>query len=534
VSYDGSWPPPADDPPPDRHPPDGPPPDRPSFIQPPFVHLPPEQQLPGHDAPEDGWPVRGRGDHQRWAPEEQHGWDGGSMAPYGGGPPSRPDHAPGRDPAVDPGWPGLSPDRTRPARVADEPPDPQHRGGPRRTRVRVAAAGLVVAGIVAALAVRQSGGGGAEPGSSGDGWEAEQFGNSQMLAADREQVCSVTSDSLVYCLDPATGEEVFSRQLYLGVLTSPVLADGGVLLGGSSSGADGTVFAYSADGGDLWEAPLVVTSDRPLLVVGDVVAVVSGNGSDGALVGLDAGSGAERWRSYNVEAGSTAQLLSPRVFTDGNRLYVAVTETDGGGATGVGHVVAVDPASGQEIWRSPAIAGIGLGRSIASAAPFADGSAAAFAVDASAAGADGTRGGGRVVVLDSATGAVRWEVPTTTSASVAHIEGLTIAVDGTDMRAYDSTGGEVWEAELPVSEEAPAEPAVTSLVVEGGRLFGIGRDVYAIDPTTGASELVAASGTTSDVAVAGDSLVIASVFAVSAVPLGDLPFGEHQETVVTG
>jgi outer membrane protein assembly factor BamB len=294
------------------------------------------------------------------------------------------------------------------------------------------------------------------------------------------------------------------------------------------------VFAYSADGGDLWEAPVAITSDRPLLVVGDVVAVVSGDGSDGALVGLDVATGAERWRSYNVDGGSTVQLLSPRVFTDGNRLYVAVTETEGASGVRVGHIVAVDPASGQEIWRSPAITGIRPGRSIASAAPFADGSAAAFAVDASAAGADGAREGGRVMVLDSATGAVRWEVPTATSASVVHIDGLTVAVDGTDMRAYDSAGGEVWKAELPVSDEAPAEPAVTALVVEGGRLFGIGRDVYAIDPTTGASELVVASGTTSDVAVAGDSLVIASVFAVSAVPLDDLPFGERQETVVTG
>jgi outer membrane protein assembly factor BamB len=294
------------------------------------------------------------------------------------------------------------------------------------------------------------------------------------------------------------------------------------------------VSAYSADGGDLWEAPVAITSDRPLLVVGDVVAVVSANGSDGALVGLDVASGAERWRSYSVEGGSTAQLLSTRLFTDGNRLYVAITETDGDGGEETGHVAAVDPATGQEIWRSPAITGIRPGRAIASAAPFGDGSAAAFAVDGSATGADGTGEGGRIVVLDSATGAVRWEVPTTISAAVAHIEGLTVAVDGTDMRAYDSAGGEVWQAEAPVSEDAPGEPAVTSLVVEGGRLFGIGRDVHAIDPTTGASELVVASGTTTDVAVAGDSLVIASIFAVSAVPLGDLPFGEHQETVVTG
>ena len=532
MSYDGSWPPPADDPPPDRPPPDRSPYDRPSFgqpgfSQPPFVHLPPEPLSPGPGPYGDEWPgTRQDPDDRRWADD----------GPYGGGPSREPEHDRWGIAPADPLWPGRTLDRPhprpRPGPDPDEPSGPRHGPGPRRGRVRLVAAGLVVAGAVAAVAIRQSGGGGTQPGSTGGGWEAEQFGDSQMLVSDGEQVCSATADSLVFCLDPETGDEVFSRQLYLSVVTSPTLADGGVLVGGSSSGSAGTIFAYSPEGDELWEAPLEITSDRPLLVVGDVVALASANGSDGALVGLDVATGAERWRVFDAAAGSTAQLVSTRVFTDGTRLYVAITEGAGSGGPGTGHIVAVDPASGQEIWRSPGMAGIGLGRSIASAAPFADGSAAAFTLEPSS--VEGNAEGARLVVLDSATGTVRWEAPTATSASVAHLEGLTIAVDGPDMRAYDGTGGEVWTAEVPVSEEAPGEPAVRTLVLDGGRLFGIGRDVYAIDPVSGDSALVIASGTTSDVAVAGDSLVVAGVFAVAAVPLDEVPFGEQQVTVVTG
>lgn len=533
MSYDGSWTPPADDPP-DPPPRERSPYDRPAFTQPPFVQLPPAAPAPSGDE----WPARrdesqgpyGQRD-QGWQDDRARGGGYGAGRPGGSGEPMWPrGQGAWDDPLADPQRPGrlVAGERRAPL---DERSAPRHGGSPRRGRARLAAAGLVVVGVAAVVAVRQSGGGDADPAAGGGRWEAERFGDSQMLASDGEQVCSVTSDSLVYCLDPATGDEVFSRQLYMSVVTSPALADGGVLVGGSSSGSAGTVFAYTADGEDLWEAPVDITSDRPLLVVGGVVVLVAGDGRDGALVGLDLATGAERWRIYDAAAGGTAQLISPRVFTDGARLYVALAEGAGEASLGTGYIVAVDPASGQEIWRSADIAGIGISRSVASAAPFSDGSAAAFALEASpSAGEEG----GRVVVLDSATGAVRWEVPTATSAGVVHVDGLIVTLDGGDLRAYDAAGDEAWSTSLPVSDDAPGEPAVTSLVLDGERLFGIGRGVYAIDPATGELGVVVDNGTTSDVAVAGDSLVVASVFSVSAVPLEDVPFGEQQVTVVTG
>ncbi len=518
MSDDGSWPPPADDLPPERPPPAGSGYARREFTQPPFVQLP--SSRPASGSYEGGWPARGdeRADQREPAwPEERFRGDG--YADQG--------HGTGRDPL----WPArpLAVARPAPAEEADRP-GPKHGSSPRRNAVRLVMVGLIVVGVAAAVAVRQSGSGSADQGAASR-WEAEQFGGSQLLVSDSDQVCSVTSDSLVYCLDPATGDEVFSRQLYLSVVTSPTLADGGILVGGSSSGSAGTVFAYTAEGEDLWEAPLDITADRPLLVVGDVVALASGDGRDGALVGLDLATGAERWRAFDAAAGTTAQLLSTHLFTDGVRLYAAVAEGITDTSLGTGYIVALDPATGQEIWRSQALAGIGVSRVVASAAPFADGSAAAFAIDASPSAAEE---GSQVVVLDSATGAVRWEVPTVGSAEVAHADGLVIVLDGSDLRGYDSAGSEVWSSPVPVSEDAPGQPAVTGLVLEGDRLFGIGRDVYAIDPATGATEIAASSGTTSDVAVAGDALVVAGVFSVSAVPLADVPFGEQQVTVVTG
>lgn len=548
MSNDGSWTPPAD--PPDRPPPERSPYDRPAFTQPPFVQLPPSTPAPGPYGEE--WPTRqgggrrpnDRGDQGRddragggYGAGQRGGYgaaDGGGYEGSGYGRQARQLGAGSwEDSSPVPLRPGRSVVHDRRAPLDDDSSGPRHSPTPRRGRVRLAAAGLVVVGVAAVLAVRQAGGGGggADAGAQGGRWEAEQFRDSQLLVSDDEQVCSVTSDSLVYCLDPATGDEVFSRQLYLSVVTSPVLADGGVLIGGSSSGSAGTVFAYTADGEDLWEAPVDITSDRPLLVVAGVVVLVSGDGGDGALVGLDLATGAERWRVYGTPGEGAGQLASSRVFTDGTRLYVAVAEGVGEGSLGTGYIVAIDPGSGQEIWRSATLEGLGITRSIVSAAPFVDGSATAFALDASP-NADDV--GGRIVVLDSATGAIRWEVPTATSADVVYADGLIVALDGPDLRSFDSAGVEAWSVPVPVSDDAPGEPAITSLVVEGERLFGTGRDVYAVEPATGEAEIVVASGTTSDVAVAGDSLVVASVFSVSAVPLDDLPFGEQQVTVVTG
>src|SRR5690606_35444678 len=137
--------------------------------------------------------------------------------------------------------------RSHDRRSHDPEPEPEPDSGPRRSRALVAVAALAALGVVAALVVRQLSGGESSRGAGGQGWEAEQYGNSQMLAGDADRVCSVSTDKLLFCLDPATGEEQFSHQFYDSIVTSPVLAGEHVLVASSRSGSTGALVAFAAD-----------------------------------------------------------------------------------------------------------------------------------------------------------------------------------------------------------------------------------------------------------------------------------------------
>ena len=141
----------------------------------------------------------------------------------------------------------------------------------------------------------------------------------------------------------------------------------------------------------------------------------------------------------------------------------------------------------------------------------------------------------QLVVLDSASGEVRWEQTLVSEhGGVAHVDELTIVLDGPDMTAYASDGAVAWTAPAPVGDEGPDGLTPMALVNEGGHLFAVGRDVHEIDPGSGETGVVVGSGTTRDVAVAGDHVVVAGVFAGTGVPAGELPLGTRPVTVVTG
>lgn len=410
----------------------------------------------------------------------------------------------------------------------------------------MAVAGLAVIGAVAAasLATQASGG---ENGSDGSvqGWEVAELGNSQRLASDSERACSVSADSLLFCLDPATGEQVFDHQFYVGMVTSPVLADDRVIVGSHGAGSPGTLHAFSPSGDEVWTVAVDVTSDRRMAVVDGVMAVVSGETTDGELVGLDAETGVELWRLFTAseEDASAPHVVSGQVFGDGTRFYVVVAAADPTAPTGVaGRVVALDPRSGEEAWRSEVLPAVGWSRGASSVAAFDDGSALAFALDGVVGGPEDEPTDGaadadpRVVVLDSATGEVLWDVPMAEGdrPGVAHVDGATVVSDGIDVRGYAVDGEQVWETAVPGRADASTQPGPVMLDREGDGLFAVGRDVHQIDPATGQTGLVTASGTTTDVSVAGDHLVIAGVFAVTAVPVSELPLEARPETVVTG
>jgi outer membrane protein assembly factor BamB len=445
-------------------------------------------------------------------------------------------------------WPGeaLSGDLP-PGDDERSEPDARH-GVPDRERSRawLAVAGLAVVGAVAAASLATQAGGG-ENGSEGsaEGWEAAELGNSQRLASDSERTCSVSADSLLFCLDPATGEQVFDHQFYVGMVTSPVLAEERVIVGAHGAGSPGALHAFSPSGDEVWTLAVDVTSDRRMAVVDGVMAVVSGGTTDGELVGVDADTGVELWRLFtgSEEDPSAPHVVSGNVFGDGTRFYVVVAAADPTAPTGIaGRVVALDPRSGEEAWRSEALPAVGWSRGASSAAAFDDGSALAFALDGVVAGPEDEPTDGaadddpRVVVLDSATGELLWDVPMADGdlPGVAHVDGVTVVADGVAVRGYASDGERVWDTAVPGRDDTPTRPEPVMLDREGDRLFAVGRDVHQIDPATGQSGLVLASGTTTDVSVAGDHLVIAGVFAVTAVPVSELPLEARPETVVTG
>ncbi len=165
-----------------------------------------------------------------------------------------------------------------------------------------------------------------------------------------------TSDAehdLVMAFDPDTGEARWTA--VLGPLTVGVggSKDGPIATPAVSGGrvfmvsTDGRVVALDLPSGELlWSTHLVrdLGSTRPIygfstsaVVVGDVVVVQAG-GQEGALVGLEAESGALRWRTF-----SDGHYAQSPIVTElaGRRQVVAMGST---------RVVGVDPESGEELW----------------------------------------------------------------------------------------------------------------------------------------------------------------------------------------
>jgi outer membrane protein assembly factor BamB len=350
-----------------------------------------------------------------------------------------------------------------------------------------------------------------------------EHGNSGLLVADEEMVCSTTVGSRVYCVDAGSGDERFGVQLDRGLATPPVLLDDRLLV--ASSGAiSGDLFAYGLDGEELWTKSLAVDAEGDMPVVGGVLTVVE----DQELVGLGIADGKEVWRDYPADAVEARRAedpaapdgphaVGPDVYTDGTLVYAAIETIDPRAGSASGNIVAVDPGSGREVWRSDTLTDIGFGAGIADAAPFEDGDAVAFLME-------GTPR--RIVVLDAATGRFRWEAPIASDhASIVDAGGATIVADGPDMRALDRDGRPTWEVPSPVIARSPDLTGPGELVVEGGRLFIAGFDVDEVDPTTGASELIRSDVNATDVAVVGDLLVMAGIGELEAVPLPPAPGG---------
>jgi outer membrane protein assembly factor BamB len=383
----------------------------------------------------------------------------------------------------------------------------------------VALVAVVAVVAAAAFVVARSGKDEPEPGRAGrgadEGWTSEPARNSQLLAVGGGMVCSTTVRSVVYCLDAATGDERFAVQMEEAgaVFSSPIVLDDRVLVTGSN-GLDGRLVAFSFEGEELWSAPAKAMPARELPVVDGVVALVEGD----ELVGIDVSTGQERWRAYGSDGFETLHAAGDDVYTDGAQFYAAIEVNDVLAGELFGHVVAIDPASGGERWRSPVLGDIDWSGGPEAAAPFDDDSAVAFLMD----GISGSPR--RMVVLDAATGQLRWEVRIVDDyASIVHLDGSTIVADGTDMRAYDRDGERSWSVRSPVLARSPDLLSPGILTVEEGRLFVAGHDVYEVDPATGASDQIGEDGVDAkDVAISADRLLIAGLMELEAIPLSSV------------
>jgi outer membrane protein assembly factor BamB len=297
------------------------------------------------------------------------------------------------------------------------------------------------------------------------------------------------------------------------VYSSPVVLDDRVLLTGSN-GLEGRLVALSFEGEELWSAPAKAMPSRELPVVDGVVALVEGD----ELVGIDVSTGQERWRVYNSGGLDATRAAGDDVYADGAQFYAAIEVSDVLAGEQFGHVVAIDPASGSERWRSPVLGDVEWDGGPEAAAPFDDGGAVAFLMD----GISGSPR--RMVVLDAATGQQRWEARIVDDyASIVHLDGSTIVADGRDMRSYDRDGEQSWRVRSPVLDRSPDLLSPGDLVVDQGRLFVAGHDVYEVDPATGASDRIGGKGVDAkDVAIAADRLLIAGLMELEAIPLSSI------------
>jgi len=330
-------------------------------------------------------------------------------------------------------------------------------------------------------------------------WVDATRAQSNALVAHDGIVCSTRAQEL-YCLDATNGDEIFAEQLP-GTATSPALA-GETLVVGVDSGPGGVLYGYSLEGRQLWSRqldghdvqPWQLPAGAPLVAAGDVVAWVRGTTRPQDLVAVDVASGQVQWR---VPA---ADLLA--VYADGRQIYTTNEH---------GSLVALDPTSGAELWRAQIDATAGGGR-VASLTPVVDGAAVAVTIVGEPS---------RVVVVDAATGAQRWEqvleAAEAIDASVAGTNGVIYVNDDDFLTAFDQTGDDLWSAPAAGGRLGPSDPL--RLVAEHGRLFTIGEDVWDVSTNGGGGKRMREDVNAADVAVVNDHVIIAGATRLEAVPL---------------
>jgi outer membrane protein assembly factor BamB len=147
----------------------------------------------------------------------------------------------------------------------------------------------------------------------------------------------------LHAVDARTGHEVWSTRIVADWGAAPVLAAGRLFVRQEvprSGEHRFSIHAFRAsDGEPLWQAP-VGSHDRFWFTppAADATLVVCAS-EDGHVYGLDAASGALRWRTEVGFSGSSPAIVNGLVWT----------------GDGEGRLTALDAASGRRLWTSPRV-----------------------------------------------------------------------------------------------------------------------------------------------------------------------------------
>lgn len=314
-------------------------------------------------------------------------------------------------------------------------------------------------------------------------------GGAHRLVADDETVCGSNDDADIVCLDAADGHELF-RQPGPSEAALLTIVDGVVLTGRQRSG-DPQVTAYSRDGQEMWTASVLAPVDPP--VAERVVLTIPDTLQGWRALDLSTGDPLWEW-SPDIDRPGSLSVGQPE--TDGTWFYVTVAVAGPNAGEFSTELVAIDPVSGDERWRTTldTTDRQGYRRIMVQDAATLDDSTAAVIVG------DYNRDR-RLVVVRSETGdIVEEEGLTAGPAVVAGLDGVAVVLLEDRLQGYTSDGRLLWTTTVPgmtaPSDDLNARPN-GDLLSGHGRLYvnahccdDGGRGLWAVDTRTGDIDLL--------------------------------------------
>lgn len=306
---------------------------------------------------------------------------------------------------------------------------------------------LYLAGVSASNATSSAQAGTVEARRMSDGtriWHSTADATASLIAADSTAIYASTAgpqspQGEVVALRASDGQRIWSTSsvglpVGAGALGGGALADGTLYFAGnafSSSGPGGTVTALRAsDGKTLWSAPISGEVNPPVLSGGTVYVsalAVNGNKQPSGLsvTALRATDGTPLW-SKSLAAGSQAEAFSP-VVASATAVFVAYAVQTVGSTSPTTAVLALDPATGSQLWSEP---GAGVPSSL-----FSDGSAL-YVSSISAGGApSGGAVGGALTAYQASDGKQIWSQQGAYSRIVGPLNASIVAlgvIEGSD------------------------------------------------------------------------------------------------------